>query len=208
MPQADLNKEERQERRRGQRVRAGQNRIEAMKMRLRGVPFEAIGIALGVSISTAHGYVKKGLDDLAKELNQHSDRYRAFELRRLDALIEVYMADLHESMTRTIDNDDGTTTEIVETTTVIKPRIGALLLKAIDLRIDLLGIRRGRETPEDGAPRTSIEEALREIDEEEAPSIEFKLRPARGIGGPENGAPRNGGQEERKEDGDEDDPRS
>lgn len=198
MPEPDLTKEERRERRRGQRIRAGQNRIEAMKMRLNGASFPAIAGALSVSLSTAHGYVMKGLDDLAKELNQHSDRYRAFELRRLDALIEVYMADLHETRTMSITNEDGSKTEIIETTTIIKPRIGALLLKAIDLRIDLLGIRRGREAPEDGAPRTSIEEALREIDEEEVPAADFTVIEQPGIEGPTNGA-----QEEKKADSEE-----
>lgn len=194
-PQQFMTKEERRAERKIQRIRAAENRIEAVKMRLTGASFEQIADALDVARSTAHGYVRKALDELAKELNEHSDRYRAFELRRLDSLISIYMADLHErTITITKDSETGEEQEIIRLTDIVKPRIGALLLKCIELRIDLLGIRRGRETPEDGAPRSSIEEALREIDEEAAESIDFTVKPAKALPAPENGA-----QEERKE---------
>lgn len=185
--------EARRQKHRAARLRGAQNALEAVKMRLGGATYQAIGDALGVSRVRATQYVQKALDDLVSEIREHADRHRALELRRIDSLIQVCMDDLHESRTTTITNEDGSKTEIIETTTIIKPRIGALLLKAIDLRIDLLGIRRGREAPEDGAPRTSIEEALREIDEEEAPAADFTVIEQPAIEGPTNGA-----QEEKK----------
>lgn len=177
------------------RLRGANNRIEAVKLRLSGATFEQIGTALGVGKTRAHQYVTKALDELAKELNEHSDRYRAFELRRLDGLISLYMADLHERNVQIItDPKTKEKTEIIQLTSVIKPRIGALLLKCIELRIDLLGIRRGREAPEDGAPRSSIEEALREIDEEDAPSVDFTVHPTPALPAPENGTTQDGGE--------------
>jgi len=185
--------QERKEELRAGRLRASQNRITAVRMRLEGATYHEIAVACGVGPTRAFQYVKKALDDLAKELNEHTDRFRAFELRRLDSLISIYMADLYESEVRKErDAATGETIEIMVRTHIVKPRIGALLLKCIELRIDLLGIRRGREAPEDGAPRSSIEEALREIDEERAPEVEFTVKPIAALPAPQNGTPEEG----------------
>lgn len=181
---------------RAARLRGAQNRLEAVQMRLTGATYVQIGVALGVGKTRAHQYVKRALDDLAAELGEHSERYRAFEMRRLDSLISVGMQDLHERETKIVtDEETGQKTEIITRSDVVKPRVMALILKCIELRIDLLGIRRGREAPEDGAPRSSIEEALREIDEERAPAADFTVRPAGELPAPDNGTLRDGGKE-------------
>ncbi len=188
--------EARREKHRAARLRGAQNALEAVKMRLGGATYQAIGDALDVSRVRATQYVKKALDDLVSEIREHADRHRALELRRIDSLIEICMDDLYETTITKRKNDRGMDIEEIKRSHVVKPKIMALILKAIDLRIELLGIRRQREAPEDGAPRTSIEEALREIDEEEVPAADFTVMQQPGIEGPTNGA-----QEERKEDG-------
>lgn len=68
------------------RITAAARRREAVALRLSGLPFEAIGSALGVSRQQAHRLVTAEIGRTAAEAQEATDALRALELERLDAM--------------------------------------------------------------------------------------------------------------------------
>lgn len=68
-------------------VLAQERRVEALRLRTLGHDFREIGQRLNVSASTAHGYVKDALAQLADEQHAKATELRAIEVARLDALM-------------------------------------------------------------------------------------------------------------------------
>lgn len=58
----------------------------ALELRIKGKTFRDIAAELGVEVATAHGYVKRGLAELAAQQDGKAKELRSLELARLDAL--------------------------------------------------------------------------------------------------------------------------
>ena len=63
---------------------AAENRVKALDMRKQGKTYQQIAEALGVSVSTAHKYIKSSLQELADLRIDGADELRQMELERLD----------------------------------------------------------------------------------------------------------------------------
>ena len=72
-------------------LQASVNRRRALRLRLEGQSFRRIGEALGVTASTAHGYVNAGWERLNRQSDRLRRKVRAQELARLDALEAHYL---------------------------------------------------------------------------------------------------------------------
>lgn len=63
------------------------DRQRAVRMRLEGYTYDDIARALGVSKSTAHGYVNDGWERINAETDEERRELRGLELARLDAML-------------------------------------------------------------------------------------------------------------------------
>ena len=122
----------------GEKVKAERNRAEALKLRMRGETYEAIGKALGkalgVGTTSAHRYIRDGLAELRNLKLETADEYLEMELARLGAL-EWVLSPLVFGPDPTADPDPDAATDF-------KPSIAATdtLLRIIDRRCKLLGL--------------------------------------------------------------------
>lgn len=69
---------------------AAKNRPEALRLYIAGHTFKQIAEALGVSVSTAHGYIKSSLQEAAKERQDLAEAELEAQVERLhDAMARV-----------------------------------------------------------------------------------------------------------------------
>lgn len=110
------------------RIEAAETRKKALEMRLLGMPYRRISENLGISVSTAHKAVTKGLVELEKSQEDAAKGVLQMELDRLDQLQFAHF--------RQAVKGDGAATDRV--------------LKIMDRRAKLLGL----DAPSKIAPTT------------------------------------------------------
>lgn len=71
------------------RITASVRRAEALKLRLGGATFQEIADVLSIRKQSAHELVCSGLDDLAAETRDSTERLRAQEGARLDRMLSI-----------------------------------------------------------------------------------------------------------------------
>lgn len=71
---------------RAEQLIAAERRKKAFALRKGGASYPEIAEALGVSVSTAHGYVKDTLGQLQTETREDAEQIRDLELMRLDSM--------------------------------------------------------------------------------------------------------------------------
>lgn len=86
------------------RVMAATNRSRALKLRLQGLDFESIAQELGCERSTACGYVKQALEELAEEGHENVVEIRRLELARLDSMLHALQPAIKAGDTKSIDS--------------------------------------------------------------------------------------------------------
>ncbi len=80
-------------------AQAAVRRRDAMELRRLGATYTQIAEHVGVSRSTAYGYVKRELDALADQCRESAEHLRDIELERLDAGVQ--------SVARVMHNDNA-----------------------------------------------------------------------------------------------------
>lgn len=65
-------------------IEASERACHALSLRLRGHSYRAVARALGVSLSTAHGYVAEALADLRTHTAEQAQTLRDLEAHKLD----------------------------------------------------------------------------------------------------------------------------
>lgn len=68
-------------------VTARARELEALELRKKGMSYDAIGEALGISKSGAYLCVMRALESITKEAAEEADAVRQLELERLDAAL-------------------------------------------------------------------------------------------------------------------------
>ena len=71
----------------GERERVALRRAEAMRLRLAGHGYRHIAASLGVSVSTAHGYVADAVAEVNTTMRETAEHLRMLECARLDAVL-------------------------------------------------------------------------------------------------------------------------
>lgn len=71
-------------------IEASQRAIVALSLRSRGHSYRAIAAKLGVSLSTAHGYVADALAELRTQAREEAQMLRDLEAQKLD-MMERYL---------------------------------------------------------------------------------------------------------------------
>lgn len=114
------------------------NMKRAVELRVRGYSYRAIGTSLGVSVKTAHQYVKESLDEAIKERKEAADHALDIQLQQVDGVIRglAPMCIPEEDATYTEINDEGE-----EVPVDFKPNSKAVaeLIKYLDHKAKLLG---------------------------------------------------------------------
>lgn len=113
--------------RRGQFAKERQQK--AVSLRKRGYSYPLIAQALGVNVSTAYRDVQAALAEVAEQLVEETKRFRAMESIRLDSLIAAWWD-------KAVDQGN--------------PKAMGALLRAIELRLRVLGIEIGKPTGQPG----------------------------------------------------------
>lgn len=85
------------------RVMAATNRALALKLRRQGLDFESIAKKLGCERSTACGYVKQALAELAEQDLENAAEVRSLELLRLDQMLNALQPAIDQGDTKSID---------------------------------------------------------------------------------------------------------
>jgi|OM-RGC.v1.026052916 hypothetical protein len=67
-----------------EQVQAAENRREAIRLRKAGRSYRSIAARLGVSVSTAYGYIVDALNDITDETRHEADLLRTLEHERLN----------------------------------------------------------------------------------------------------------------------------
>ena len=70
---------------------AEERRAKAWELRVRGKTITAISKELGVSVSTAHKYIKQAVESFREDTRELVEQHRKAQLQRLDIAIERLM---------------------------------------------------------------------------------------------------------------------
>jgi hypothetical protein len=147
------------EKARAGKVTAAQRRIRALELRASGKTYSQIADEIGTGKTAAYNHVQRGLGELAKESQEKAELLRALSLRQFDDVIAACYGDLHEVETRTVEGQ-----EVIVQTHIVKPRVAAVLLRAIMEKAKILDLYPKEDEGEDRR-RVTIEMLLRQIDE-------------------------------------------
>ena len=75
------------------KIKASENRLKAIELRLLGYTLKDIALALNVSVTMAHKYIVKALNELAEQCAEETRTYRALQVARLEGLlVPAYIA--------------------------------------------------------------------------------------------------------------------
>lgn len=92
-----------QQKTRAEQLLAAERKKKAFALRKGGASYPEIAEALGVSVSTAHGYVASTLEALQKEAREDADVIREMELMRLDSMWMALMPQMQKGHLQAID---------------------------------------------------------------------------------------------------------
>ena len=143
---------------RAARLVAARKRVRAVEMRTIGAAYQTIADTLGVAKSTAHRYIRKALEEIAKEERIPAEILRALEFRKIDALMSSAWKALHP---RVVNPKNPKGPKLIDDTK-IDPHVAAIILRCIQVRSRLLGLYQQGEVGEGHAG--GIEQLLMEID--------------------------------------------
>lgn len=110
-----------------------ERRAQALSLRRSGLPYKEIGRTLGISESRAHAIIKSELQALAEQTSADATILRELELTRLDRLIYRLFQKI----------EGGHDSEL---------EAARVLLKAMQQRQDLLGLRKPTEADKPALP--------------------------------------------------------
>jgi uncharacterized protein (DUF1786 family) len=100
------------------KIKATKRRLEALRLREKGLTYEAMGKEMGVSPERAWALTSEAFDWLRQRLEDKASDVMKLELRRLDALHRAYYAKARRGDTKAAD----------------------MVVKVMDRRISLLGL--------------------------------------------------------------------
>lgn len=68
-------------------IKSGQQRVEALKLRIAGLSYRKIAKEVGVSVGMAHRYVTEALEEIRHDISEKADELRTLELERMDSML-------------------------------------------------------------------------------------------------------------------------
>lgn len=129
-------------------VNTAEKAKQALELRLRGLSYDQIGTAIGMSKSRAHQLVKEAIDDIPKEA---ASEVLQMELATLSKLQEVYMAVALKGAEVQTDFH-GTPCLVLADTT---KNAAMILMRVLERRAKYLGLdapEKAELTGKDGSP--------------------------------------------------------
>lgn len=104
------------------KVRGAANTLRALELRRDGLSYEAIGVALGLTMQGAHVAIKRGLDQTSKLTGETAEEVRTLEVLRYDNILD--------KLTPGLTSGDP----------LVRARTGEAMLKVSAARRALLGL--------------------------------------------------------------------